>query len=679
MSRDRSVLVVDEDDPSGMADHISDRGFAVETSTSVAGASVGADYECVVCGRVHTHTVTELLSQLDASARAVVYVYDDQVSATTALDAGATTTIRRGDPDSSAWGGHLAATVENAVRRIDRPGGRLLSRALDEIQDLFFLVSVDGRFLRWNDRFSEVSGYDDAEIVEMAPTDFFEGDDVDRIENAIGRVVVNGEATVEADLVTTGGEAIPHEFTGSLIEVDGEQAIVGTARDVRDRLYRETELERQTAQLKTAYRVNALIRDVMAVLLSAGTREGLTEGVCERLVGDDAYRFAWLGSYDAETGHVEPDAWAGDGEGYLDERPVGGTGEPDGSVTALTAVREERVVFAGDVASDAAAGSWRTAALEYGHRSAVAIPVVYGNATYGCLCLYADESDAFGPLEREVLAEFGEIIGHAIRAVEARRALATDTVTEVQFRITDADSFLVRASEHAEAELELVGSAGRPDGAVVQLFEVSGVPPSTVERLVEMAPLEAEILTERDDECVISVTLQDHSIAHVLAEIGGSVRTIEVGGDARMSVEVPRTADPGEVLDRIRGVSDIEFLSRREVQRNDWTDVDFRADVERHLTKRQLDVLETAYGAGFFEWPREQTGEEVAAVLDVAPPTFHQHLRLGEKRLLEVLFERASSNIRTEAATPDRERAETTGADGDHEPDDADGSNAEGP
>jgi predicted DNA binding protein len=51
-------------------------------------------------------------------------------------------------------------------------------------------------------------------------------------------------------------------------------------------------------------------------------------------------------------------------------------------------------------------------------------------------------------------------------------------------------------------------------------------------------------------------------------------------------------------------------------------------------------VLRTAYFAGFFHWPRESTGEEVAAMLGVSQPTVNRHLRVAQQRLLAQLFER---------------------------------------
>jgi predicted DNA binding protein len=67
--------------------------------------------------------------------------------------------------------------------------------------------------------------------------------------------------------------------------------------------------------------------------------------------------------------------------------------------------------------------------------------------------------------------------------------------------------------------------------------------------------------------------------------------------------------------------------------------VDLKAVIESRLTTQQARALETAYYAGFFEWPRDSTGEEVAASLEIAASTFHKHLRLGEHKVMEAVFE----------------------------------------
>jgi len=41
---------------------------------------------------------------------------------------------------------------------------------------------------------------------------------------------------------------------------------------------------------------------------------------------------------------------------------------------------------------------------------------------------------------------------------------------------------------------------------------------------------------------------------------------------------------------------------------------------------------------GYFEWPRENSGEEVADCLGITQPTVNKHVRLGEQKLFDLFF-----------------------------------------
>jgi predicted DNA binding protein len=50
-------------------------------------------------------------------------------------------------------------------------------------------------------------------------------------------------------------------------------------------------------------------------------------------------------------------------------------------------------------------------------------------------------------------------------------------------------------------------------------------------------------------------------------------------------------------------------------------------------------VLRTAHRKGYWERPRESTGEEVAAELGISSATFSQHVRSAHRNLFGVLFD----------------------------------------
>lgn len=143
-------------------------------------------------------------------------------------------------PDSAL--GELLAADPEAV----------LAGSLDAIRDGFFVLDDEGDLIYWNEFVRERTGYDDAAMAELAPTDLFVPADRDRIAAAIEQTRSEGEAAVEATVETADGERFPVEFRGSRLTDanDSPLGIVGIARDVSERVAYERELERQNERLE---------------------------------------------------------------------------------------------------------------------------------------------------------------------------------------------------------------------------------------------------------------------------------------------------------------------------------------------------------------------------------------------------------------------------------------------
>lgn len=133
-------------------------------------------------------------------------------------------------------------------------GSESTERLLDAIDDSFYALDADGSLVRWNERFRDVTGYDDAELAGRHALDFFAGADRDRVADAIETAFERGSATVEVELVTKGGEAVPIEFTGAAVaDADGTaRGLVGVGRSLRDRREREDRLVRLRQAVETA-------------------------------------------------------------------------------------------------------------------------------------------------------------------------------------------------------------------------------------------------------------------------------------------------------------------------------------------------------------------------------------------------------------------------------------------
>jgi len=128
----------------------------------------------------------------------------------------------------------------------------VLAGSLDAIRDGFFVLDDDGDLVYWNEFVRERTGYDDAAMAELEPTDLFVPADRDRIAAAIDEALSDGQAVVEATVATADGDRLPVEFRGSrLTDASGATlGVVGIARDVSERAAYERELERQNERLE---------------------------------------------------------------------------------------------------------------------------------------------------------------------------------------------------------------------------------------------------------------------------------------------------------------------------------------------------------------------------------------------------------------------------------------------
>ncbi len=134
---------------------------------------------------------------------------------------------------------------------------------IDSLPGILYLYDRDGKFLRWNKNFEQVSGYGAAEITTMHPLDFFSAEDKPLLTARIAEVFATGTSEVEANFVSKNGSRTPYYFTGRTVVLDGKSCLVGVGIDVAERKRADarinelnTGLERRvverTAQLESA-------------------------------------------------------------------------------------------------------------------------------------------------------------------------------------------------------------------------------------------------------------------------------------------------------------------------------------------------------------------------------------------------------------------------------------------
>ncbi|WP_336343845.1 bacterio-opsin activator domain-containing protein [Halalkalicoccus ordinarius] len=446
------------------------------------------------------------------------------------------------------------------------------------------------------------------------------------------------------------GEPIDHETYYPPLDTwfavrayPSETGLTAYFRDVTERKRRERQLERQRDELAAVNHLNRVVQGIVRSIVESSSRERVEREVCERLVGSDSYAFAWMGRVERDDDEVTPSRSAGDEASYLAQiRTSIDDGDPRGQGPTGTAIRTHQPQFVQDLRTDVDYEPWRDEATKRGFRSSAAIPLACDDRLYGVLNLYSTRSNAFTKPVREAIGLLGSVIGHAIHAIEQRKAIVSNSVMELELRNEALGRRLV--GETADVSLIVERTVPSGDGRAFHFVTVTGL--STEEFVDRMAGFsvveEVTLLDDGDDgERLFRLTISDRSMIETLASYGGRLRRFRATADgSRMVVELPPSAHVREVLEDVNEIyPGTALVGQRTLEREPRTVGEVYGALLDRLTKKQRAALETAYFAGYFDWPRTATGEEVADMLGIAAPTFANHLRVAERTILDAFLE----------------------------------------
>lgn len=444
------------------------------------------------------------------------------------------------------------------------------------------------------------------------------------------------------------GQTKPTTFDDS--DVALANVLVAHARTAFDSVQREQavraqrdELSEKNERLEHLNRINEVIRDLTQSLLQASSREEIHQVVCTKFANVDPYRFAWIGEQESTGGEVVPKASAGVELGYLDDVTITVDESQTGMGPAASALETHDVQVQNDLHADPNFEAWRSAALQRGYRSCVSVPLVYRDTVYGTLNLYAGEPNVFDEMELSVLQEFGELIGYAINTLERKKALLDDTTVELEFSISDPSYQAISFAREVGGRIGFESLVQRADGSLRAFFTVADADPEDVLAFASHSPLMSDIsvVDERDGTVLYEATITEMSDPATLLDYGAHLTALTATAErAELTVELPRSGNIRPFLEMfLNKYDDAELVARRELDRPIKTQEKFDSFYKGLLTSRQTEVLKTAYESGFFDWPRNATGKDLAEILDVSQPTVSRHIREGERKLFELLFE----------------------------------------
>ncbi|MCF7920832.1 MAG: PAS domain S-box protein [Candidatus Cloacimonetes bacterium] len=126
---------------------------------------------------------------------------------------------------------------------------------IDSLPGIFYQIDTGSRFVKWNQRFKQVTGYSDDEMAQLNTLDLFIDEEKEKVAEAMQKVFTSGEAEVEASLNTKSRERIPYIFNGRLFNIKGNSFLIGMGTDVRQLKTIEQNLRKSNAELESFNRI----------------------------------------------------------------------------------------------------------------------------------------------------------------------------------------------------------------------------------------------------------------------------------------------------------------------------------------------------------------------------------------------------------------------------------------
>ena len=416
---------------------------------------------------------------------------------------------------------------------------------------------------------------------------------------------------------------------------------------IEERRARRRELERRRDELETLNRLNALVEETIGALVGAATRAEIERTVCDRLAASDFYVDAWIVERDTSPGSVVLRTSAGDEE-RPDEWFDGSDRTIPGPPPVTTAVEEGSLQVIPRIDDDERVSDQLSLLLRArGARACLVVPLLHAETVFGALIVHAPAPDDFSEREQAAFETLGRVVGFVINATNNRQLLLGNTAVELEVALGDTRAWFQSAAASLGGTVTVEGLIPTDD-AVIHYVGVEDVSGDTVPADLGAVPAveDVRVLAASDDRWFLECTVraEDAGLRSITA-YGATIRTARAdAGTARVTARFPATASPHDAMAVVQeAFPSAELVAKRVVDVSDRSATTIRQRLAVRLTDKQRRALRAAFLAGYFDSPRGTTARDLAASLDIAPSTLHQHLQAAHRKLLTTVFDELSS------------------------------------
>ena len=456
-------------------------------------------------------------------------------------------------------------------------------------------------------------------------------------QSCIGPEGADGRSELVAVPLDTFGLMIlrtkaPDEVDTTFVETAARNLTAGLERAAQ-----ETQVEALNQQLQAKNttltrhkRLAGEFREAQRRFREARSREAVYGALIDFALtaGDDA----WIGQWNASDHVIQPIFEASDGG--LAKRQ-GGPGEDSPAVTAAT---DNEAVFVPNTARDASYERWSSRLLNFGYRSAVAVPIGHSGVIRGAMEVVHTSVGGFDENTVEYLREVGRDASFVLSRLDDRAGRNTRSEIEfewpaggVLFPDVPGETRFTTSTVVVSAvdDVSVTGRVRANDQAVIERYFDTApwfAQPSVESLGGDAFSFDVDRTVGPDDRlrCLVdAVEVHSATLLSITSSVDREVATFRVN-----------SSHTRPLWEALRSAGDVRLVSKRRI------DVDqSRTEPFAALTDRQTEILSEAYRRGFFEQPKGVSGDELADRFDISRSTLHQHLRTAESKLLGALLD----------------------------------------
>jgi hypothetical protein len=267
---------------------------------------------------------------------------------------------------------------------------------------------------------------------------------------------------------------------------------------------------------------------------------------------------------------------------------------------------------------------------------------VYDDEMYGILSVYFDQPGVLDTEVRDVLERIAGLAAQTINGISRKQAFASEQVSELKLRLYSKSHSALRLTEELDCQYELEAIVPGRDESF-RVFATIDAPPNQVldfageTRVVD----DMQAIAEQDEGFLYECSVRGGCFLNVLLEHNAVPRSLTASdGSGHVIIDLPGETRVSDFMETFREkYPKAELEAKNTRYRSLRPQSGFKADIEESLTERQFETVKTAFLSGYFEYPRENSTEDIAEMLGVTHPTISRHLRDAQRKVFSELFE----------------------------------------